>query len=312
MGNIIDQIFSAPYPRVFFILFLACLFTVVLGGIPGKLELRGFPRLAVAFLSVAFLAATFISARINQFQIIEATIAFGQPIYGDFDTPCPIKVSLTAVISVANPPGSVAYEIDYSDGQQHPDTTYFDPNISSVRVNDNFSVDHIDASGGAILTFLNPPFAQQHSKQRIQVSCASKQKQPTSAPPATNEPNVPVNSPTGQKSPFDGHWVEVNPKFPDHPIRFNITQQGNQLVGLPSPFQLKDDEAIYQEIQGCAERFRRPGFDYNKDPSTVTLTLRPQGQKLIYTAEAKWNTPCDGHEQGTENKSVYELQRVQG
>ena len=73
---------------------------------------------------------------------------------------------------------------------------------------------------------------------------------------------------------------------------------------------ISGNQATWTHPQGCSERFRHPGYNYD-NPGSSTVRLRLDGSILLYEAEHSWTSPCDGHAIGATTESK-RLQRVRG
>jgi hypothetical protein len=99
---------------------------------------------------------------------------------------------------------------------------------------------------------------------------------------------------------FQGSWLELN-VAPDRAMKLNITQNGNQLTEeIFGTLTISNGIATGSSIQQCAPPFRKPGYNYDANPSFATITLRLMGSTLIFDRDLHWTAPCDGHAIGTE------------
>lgn len=124
---------------------------------------------------------------------------------------------------------------------------------------------------------------------------------------------------------FAGVWVEQNPAS-GPAMRLKFTPQGSQLAVYLSYSEtfgdqvfgfatIHNDKASFTVREGCAERFRTPGYSYdNPGESAWSFRLEQttdgpaRGPRLLHTHETTWNVPCGGHPIGTE-RNVKVLER---
>ncbi len=114
---------------------------------------------------------------------------------------------------------------------------------------------------------------------------------------------------------FSGVWAEMRPAS-GPPMRIKLSQNGSQVMVWSSysdsfpdrvfgTATIKNGVATWSAPQGCVERFRSPGYNYD-NPGTNTFALSflqaagQPGPVLVYTQVTQWNVPCGGHPIGTE------------
>lgn len=115
----------------------------------------------------------------------------------------------------------------------------------------------------------------------------------------------PYSSATAQdKVPnFAGSWLELN-VAPEKAMRLRIAQNGNELTEeVFGKLTIVKGVARGSPVQQCAPPFRRPGYDYDANPSVAVITMRLNGSTLRFDRDLHWRTPCDGHGVGTEHDS---------
>jgi hypothetical protein len=116
---------------------------------------------------------------------------------------------------------------------------------------------------------------------------------------------------------FAGVWVETHPHS-GPPMRLQLLPAGDRIEiwfsyrdVFPSRPErvaaIENDRLTWSTGQGCAMRWRSPGYDYTS-PGVNTFWLRlgevtvkgKQTPALLYMQEVQWNAPCGGHPIGKE------------
>jgi hypothetical protein len=331
MDDVLKTLFTASPGTLLLVAGLLCVVLAVIGGIPGKIELPKGGRPIAGLAGIVLGAAGLWLLSSPTFKVVSATLDTEEVVYGGLDIPCPVDVPVNGLIATSAA-GTVGFQLQYSD-DQHGDPLTLASTGTVVSFHEVWHVQSPMAAGFAVLKIIVPTgFEAVHTSRPIQVSCRSRDlaagssEAPVSAPSPNSAAVSPVNSgspagsekqsdpasgrqPTAPAGAFEGTWLEVSPAGRT-PLRWTITQRGNTLTGLPFPFILSDSStAVYSGIQGCAPRFQRPGFDYQANPSRFTLSLKQSQSSLIYQITTQWNTPCDGHNVGTQQTS-YQFRRV--
>ncbi|MGD0966363.1 MAG: protein kinase [Candidatus Acidiferrales bacterium] len=138
---------------------------------------------------------------------------------------------------------------------------------------------------------------------------------PSQPEPGPKEPEIPHVDAIPN---FAGTWVEINPQNSARPLMLKVVQIGAQITvyltytQVFGNFFLKADisegSAIRSLPQGCAPRFQKPGYNYDR-PGTNIFHLSLRGSTLLYEQDTQWMSPCDGHPIGTETNTK-EMQRL--
>lgn len=143
------------------------------------------------------------------------------------------------------------------------------------------------------------------------------------APSQSSQPARP-SPPVNAGPEFAGIWEEIPPLAPQdkgRPMWLNLQPNGAEVtvqMSYTGSFAgvafgqavVSGGQATWTHPQGCAQRFRHSGYSYD-NPGSSTFTLRFDSSVLLYEAQHRWTSPCDGHPIGVETVSK-KLRRVGG
>jgi TPR repeat protein len=105
---------------------------------------------------------------------------------------------------------------------------------------------------------------------------------------------------------FAGTWVATGQSNSGLPQKLVLQQQGPQVVFAGFHMPIRDGVATWTGTQNCAPQYQHTGSKYGSGDAAGTATLRMslKGDTLVYEGEWTWQSPCDGHQVGTERKAT--------